>query len=162
MRFLRRRLAHRTLAAVTLACAVALLWVTTAHANTGSVHATEDCSTWQVSVTLNDNVSIDRAVSLTTTIPGTVGFVGHHYDTTHDTVPLVIWTASGTAPASGVVTLHIAASDGHDEFTTSGTIVPATGCETPPPSPSSSPAPSPTPLAISTAAPIAVPDTGGV
>ena len=68
-------------------------------ANTGSVSASETCSTWSVTVTLNHNVTSDRTVVVVTTIPGTTGIAGNHYNTSFGQ----IWSASGAAPATGTV-----------------------------------------------------------
>jgi len=81
-----------------------------------------------VTVSLANNVTPDRFVDVVTTIPGTTGFTGHHYDTTFGQ----IWEAHGAAPASGKVTLNIFTNNnGHPgslEFTANGSIAPATGC----------------------------------
>jgi hypothetical protein len=118
-----------------------------AAANTGNVVASETCSTWSVTVSLNHNVVPARTVVVVTTIPGTVGIAGNHYDTTFGQ----IWSASGPAPASGKVTLTIY-NGSSVEFTTSASIAPAVGCATPTPTPTptstptATPKPTPTPF----------------
>ncbi len=109
-------------------------------ANTGSVTASETCSTWNVSVTLNHNVTSDRTVVVVTTIPGTTGIAGNHYNTSFGQ----IWSATGPAPATGTVTLKILIGS-TVEFTSSASIAPAKGCATPTPTPTPTPRPTPTP-----------------
>ena len=110
------------LAALTSATLLFALAGVTA-ANTGNVAASETCSTWSVSVSLNHNVTSDRTVVVVTTIPGTAGIAGNHYDTSFGQ----IWSVSGPAPATGTVTLEIyVGSVGSSlEYTTSASIAPA-------------------------------------
>ena len=136
-----------TLAALTSATLLFALAGVTA-ANTGNVAASETCATWSVSVSLNHNVTSDRTVVVVTTIPGTVGIAGNHYNTTFGQ----IWSASGPAPAAGTVTLKIYTGS-IVEFTTSASIAPAVGCATPTPRPTPTPTPKPTPTPTPTATP---------
>jgi hypothetical protein len=116
-----------TMAALTGAALIfALAGVAAAHS--GSVVASETCSTWSVTVSLANNTTPDRTVVVTTTIPGTVGIAGNHYNTSFGQ----IWSASGAAPATGTVTLKIY-NGSSVEFTTSASIAPAKGCATPTP-----------------------------
>jgi hypothetical protein len=102
--------------------------IATAYAHSGSVVASETCSSWSASVTLAHNVTIDRFVDVLTTIPGTSGISGGHYDTSNG----LIWTATGAAPSTGTVTLNIYSGKngvpGAREFTATASIVPAHGC----------------------------------
>jgi len=139
------------LAALTSA-ALVLALAGVAAANTGNVAASETCSTWSVSVSLSHNVTSDRTVVVVTTIPGTVGIAGNHYNTTFGQ----IWSASGPSPASGTVTLKIYAGS-IVEFTTSASIAPAVGCATPTPKPTPTPTPRPTPTPTATPTPTPTP-----
>ena len=137
---------YRKLILAALTSATLLLGLAgVAAANTGNVVASETCSTWSVTVSLNNNVTSDRTVVVVTTIPGTVGITGNHYNTTFGQ----IWSASGAAPASGTVTLKIYAGSVL-EFTKSATIAPVVGCATPTPTPTPTPKPTPTPTPTST------------
>ena len=79
-----------------------------AGANTGHVFASQSCHDgWTASVTLDNNVTSDHFVEVTSTIPGTTGIVDGHYDTTHNNGTQQIWDASGPAVSSGTVTLTI-------------------------------------------------------
>jgi hypothetical protein len=113
-------------------------------ANSGTIAASEDCESFSVTVTLSHNVSPSHIVDVLTTIPGTTGFTGKHFDTSFG----VIWTASGPAPASGTVTLNIYQPvNGVPvlEFTRSASISPPDNCSSPTPtSPTPTPTPSPT------------------
>ena len=138
---------YRKLILAALTSATLLLGLAgVAAANTGNVVASETCSTWSVTVSLNNNVTSDRTVVVVTTIPGTVGITGNHYNTTFGQ----IWSASGAAPASGTVTLKIYAGSVL-EFTKSATIAPVVGCATPTPTPTPTPKPTPTPTPTPTA-----------
>lgn len=75
-----------------------------------------------------------------TTIPGTVGITGGHYDTIFGE----IWSASGPAPATGSVTLIISAGT-DEEFRTSKSIQPAEDCPQPTETPAPTVTPTPTP-----------------
>ena len=78
-----------------------------AGANTGHVFATQTCHDgWSAKVTLDNNVSPDHDVVVTSTIPGTKGLT-NTYDTTKNSGQFTIWDASGAAPSSGTVTLTI-------------------------------------------------------
>src|ERR1700676_4558075 len=94
----------------------------TAYAQRRGVATSETCSTWSASVTLNHNVTTDRWVGVISTIPGAPGFAPKQgYDNSFG----LIWSASGTAPQSGKVTLNIFHNNngvpGALEFTASGT-----------------------------------------
>src|SRR4051794_32626350 len=93
-------------------------------ANSGTVSATQNCQTWNASVSLNHDVQPDRSVDVITTIPGTTGFTGHHYNTSYGE----IWSASGAAPTTGSVTLNIYFANGQLEFTDSKTLPAPEGC----------------------------------
>ena len=69
-----------------------------AGANTGSVVASQTCLRWSASVSLDHNVTADRFVEVTSTIPGTTGIVDGHYNTTGNSGPVPVWHASGSAP----------------------------------------------------------------
>jgi hypothetical protein len=100
----------------------------TAFAHSGTVTTSETCSAWSASVTLANNVTIDRFVDVVTTIPGTAGITHGHYDTSKG----LIWNAFGPAPESGKVTLNIYTNNngapGNLEFTTSASLTPAVDC----------------------------------
>jgi len=81
------------------------LGIVPASANNGTVAVGQNCRTWHASVQLNHNVKPDRRVDVVTTIPGTTGITGGHYNTSFGE----IWSAGGTAPAKGTVTLRIGA-----------------------------------------------------
>jgi hypothetical protein len=102
----------------------ALAGIATAHS--GDVIASETCQSWNVSVSLANNVTPDRTVVVVTTIPGTTGIAGNHYNTSFGQ----IWDASGPAPAAGTVTLNIY-KGASLEFTTSAKIEPAKDCDIP-------------------------------
>jgi hypothetical protein len=102
--------------------------IATAYAHSGSVVAAETCSTWSASVTLAHNVTSDRFVDVLTTIPGTTGISGGHFDSSYG----LIWSGGGQAPSTGTVTLNIYynknGAPGPREFTATASIVPAHGC----------------------------------
>lgn len=116
-----RRLFVGTLVAVAALAATAL----PASANTGHVTASQNCTDWSASVTLNHNVTSDRTVNVITTIPGTTGVVGGHFNTSFGT----IWSDSGSAPATGTVTLNIW-NGNHLEFADSASLPKVYGCVT--------------------------------
>jgi hypothetical protein len=95
-------------------------------ANSGTIDVSQDCQTWHVSVSLNHDVQPDRSVDVVTTIPGTTGFSGHHYNTTFGE----IWSAGGPAPSAGTVTLNIYFANGQLEFTDSKSLPVPEGCVT--------------------------------
>src|SRR5437899_2918045 len=97
-----------------------------ASANSGAVSATQNCQTWHVSVSLNHDTQPDRSVDVLTTIPGTSGISGGHYDTSFGE----IWSAGGAAPTSGTVTLNIYFANGQLEFTQSKSLPAPEGCVT--------------------------------
>jgi hypothetical protein len=97
-----------------------------ASANSGAVSATQNCQTWHVSVSLNHDVQPDRSVDVLTTIPGTSGISGVHYDTSFGE----IWSAGGAAPTSGTVTLNIYYANGQLEFTQSKSLPAPEACVT--------------------------------
>jgi hypothetical protein len=84
-----------------------------ASANSGSVTVSQNCQTWHANVVLNHDVRPDRSVYVVTTIPGTHGISGGHYNTSFGQ----IWSASGPAPTSGTVTLNVYLPNGRREFT---------------------------------------------
>jgi hypothetical protein len=101
----------------------------TAYANTGAVATSENCSTWSASVTLNHNVTPDKWVAVVSTISGSPGFAPKQgYDNSFG----LIWSASGAAPTSSMVTLNIFHNNngapGTLEFTTSGMLTPPSEC----------------------------------
>jgi hypothetical protein len=95
-----------------------------AFANNGTVTVGQNCQTWHATVVLNHNVRPDRSVYVVTTIPGTHGIRGRHYNTSFGR----IWSASGPAPASGTVTLNIYLPNGHREFTETKALHAPAGC----------------------------------
>jgi hypothetical protein len=120
------RFGPRTLLISLIAATLLLAFAGPAYAHGGTITATEDCVAFHVTVTLHHNVTPDRSVQIVTTIPGTHGFTGHHFNKTFG----VIWRASGPAPAIGVVTLNIYRPDHTLEFTTHASVQPAAGCPT--------------------------------
>lgn len=99
-----------------------------AHAHTGSVKVTQDCHTWQAVVELNHNVTADRAVYVTSTIPGTTGLNNQHYNTSYGE----IWGWVGTAVQHGTVTLYIFKPQGNDwvlEYKEAKSLPTPSGCE---------------------------------
>ena len=127
---------------LTLISASALMlfaFASVATANTGSIVASEDCQSFIVHVYLTNNVSIDRTVIVTTTIPGTTGIAGNHYNTTGASGNTEILTLSGPAPAAGEVELKINYSNGTLEYSTKASIKPLENCATPTPTPHSRP-----------------------
>ena len=99
-------------------------------AHSGSITVTQTCQSWSVSVSLANNVTADRTVYVNTTIPGTTGIAGNHYNTTFGQ----IWDASGPAVTSGSVTLQIY-NGASLEFTTSASLPTPVNCAQPTPSP---------------------------
>jgi hypothetical protein len=95
-------------------------------ANSGTIDLSQDCQTWHASVSLNHDVQPDRSVDVITTIPGTTGITGGHYNTSSGE----IWSAGGAAPTSGTVTLNIYFANGQLEFTDSKTLPVPEGCVT--------------------------------
>lgn len=112
--------------------------------HSGSVVVSQTCQTWSAEVDLANNVTSDRTVVVTTTIPGTIGIAGNHYDTSFGQ----IWDASGPAVSSGTVTLTIY-NGTKVEFTASGTLPTPSDCPTP--------TPVPTPTVVPTAPPTVAP-----
>jgi LPXTG-motif cell wall-anchored protein len=90
-----------------LAAATVVALALPAGANTGHVDASQTCDGWWAKVTLDNNVTADHYVEVTTTIPGTSGITDGHYDTTGNSGTQVIWSASGDQPTHGTVTLTI-------------------------------------------------------
>ena len=120
--------------------------VVTAYANTGLVTATENCTSWSAAVYLNNNVSPDHTVDVTSTIPGTPNISNGHYTTTGDSGNTLIWNYSGAAPAAGTVTLDIFNSNGSlDSSARAGSRRPRASTPTPKPTPTPTPKPTPTP-----------------
>ena len=97
---------------------------TTASAHSGGVTATQDCKTWSVEVHLDNNTTPERTVDVLTTIPGTTGITGGHYDTDMGQ----IWSASGAAIAQGTVTLNIYTGDTL-EYTASASLPTPADCK---------------------------------
>lgn len=120
-RYRKSLLAVLTSTALLFTLLFSLAGVATAHS--GSIVASETCQSWSVSVSLANNVTSDRTVDVITTIPGTTGITGGHYDTSFGQ----IWQASGAAPATGTVTLNVY-NGASLEFTTSASIAPAENC----------------------------------
>jgi hypothetical protein len=88
----------------------------TAFGHSGAVHLDENCNVWHARVELAHNVTPDRLVFVTTSIPGTTGILNGHYDTSKG----LIWSATGPYPASGTVALVIYKPKGNSwalEFT---------------------------------------------
>lgn len=102
------------------------LGVMPASANNGTVTVSQNCQTWHASVVLSHNVLPNRSVYVVTTIPGTSGISGHHYNTSFGQ----IWSASGPAPTSGTVTLNIYLPNGQREFTETKALHAPEGCVT--------------------------------
>jgi hypothetical protein len=136
----RRVLAATWVALCSVLLAASTLFALPAAAHSGDVTVSQDCSTWSATVTLAHNVTIDRTVVVTTTIPGTNGIAGGHYDSSYGQ----IWTASGPAIASGTVTLTI--WNGQiKEFQTSASLPQPVDCATPTPTEKPTPTEEPTP-----------------
>ena len=114
----------------TLALLLSMTVVASVSANTGSITKSEKCDTGAVHVFLNNNVSTDRKVTVTSTIPGftTTGITDKSYTTTGNVGPVEIWSASGPEPFAGVVTLTIKYSNNSVEFTTSTTLTAQEPC----------------------------------
>lgn len=107
--------------------------------HSGDVVVTQACAPvgWTAVVSLANNVTMDRTVKVTTTIPGQTGITNGHYDTTHNSGDLVIWSKSGTTVTSGSVTLTITYTDHGQtvtEFTETKTL-PTPSCPTLPAKP---------------------------
>lgn len=104
-----------------LVTALSLALFSVASANTGSITVTESCADgYVVTVTLHNNVTLDRTIVVTTTIPGTQGISGHFG-------PGVILVLTGAANVSGTVTLQIFNGTSL-EFTDSVTVNALAGC----------------------------------
>ena len=131
---------RRLLAIISSSAVVLFGFAAVATANTGSIVASENCQSFIVHVYLTNNVSIDRTVIVTTTIPDTTGIAGNHYNTTGASGNTEILTLSGPAPAAGEVELKINYSNGTLEYSTKASIKPLETCATP------TPTPTPTPL----------------
>ena len=103
---------RKLLALVAAAGLMTFAFASVATANTGSIVASEDCRSFIVHVFLANNVEFDRTVIVETTILGTTGIAGNHYDTTDNPGDFEILTLSGPAPATGtVVVTHQGRSD---------------------------------------------------
>jgi len=88
----------------------------TAFGHSGTVHLDENCNVWHARVELAHDVTPDLLVFVTTSIPGTTGILNGHYDTSYG----LIWSATGSYPASGTVALVIYKPKGNSwalEFT---------------------------------------------
>ncbi len=116
----------RAAIAAALTAAFLVLLSAPAFANSGTVTATQTCDHWSATITLNHNVETDRSVDIITTIPGTAGTTGTHYNTNFGQ----IWHEEGTTPTTGTVTLNIYyPGAGGLEFTQSATLPTVTNCE---------------------------------
>jgi outer membrane biosynthesis protein TonB len=135
-----------------LAVLVALLMApVTVLGHSGFITASQNCETFDVRVFLNNDVTEDRTVTVTTTIPGTTGTT-KHVDTTDESEPVEILHLNGDAPKTGTVTLSISP----DDFVRSASIEPASNCEEQP-TPTPEATPTPAPEATPTPAPEATP-----
>lgn len=109
------------LAALVIAGAAILGTAGVASAHTGNVSITQDCDTLHVAVNLDHNVSADRSVTVTSTIPGIVpNITNQHFNSSYGN----IYTAdinSQYGSKAGTVTLTIDAGQ-QQEFTTSATV----------------------------------------
>lgn len=116
-----------------LALVLSMTIAGSASANTGSITSSQSCSAGAVHVYLNNNVSSDRKVTVTSTIPGftTTDITNKSYNTTGNSGPLEIWSASGPQPFAGVVTLTIKRSRGSVEATYSKTMTAQDACPAP-------------------------------
>jgi len=141
---------RKFLAAGVAALIAVMMAAGTVSAHTGSIEASKDCQTGQVRVSLNNNVTIDRTVDVVTTIPGTTGISGGHYNTTGNTGSIVIWQASGPQPFEGKVDLYIYNGNHQQEFHASKTVTKEKDC----------PEVTPTPTATPTETPVVTPTAG--
>ena len=118
---------------VTLALFLAMTIAGSVSANTGSITSSQSCSEGAVHVFLNNNVSSDRKVTVTSTIPGftTTDITDKSYTTTGNAGPVEIWSASGPQPFAGTVTLTIKFSNGSVEATYSKTMTAQDPCPAP-------------------------------
>ena len=73
---------RKLLTLISASALVLFAFAAVATANTGSIVASENCQSFIVHVYLTNNVSIDRTVIVTTTIPDTTGIAGNHCNTT--------------------------------------------------------------------------------
>ncbi len=121
-------------AALALAALVLPLTAGLVSAHSGDVKASQTCQSWSAEVDLANNVTSDRTVVVTTTIPGTVGIEAGHFNTSFGK----IWEASGPGVTSGTVTLKIY-NGAKVEFAASRTLPTPAGCATPSPAASLSP-----------------------
>lgn len=101
-----------------------------AGANSGGVHVAQNCSGWTASVTLDNNVTADHWVNVTTTIPGQTGLVNQHFKTTPPEEGGTIWSASGNTQTTGSVTLNILNANLSVEHTYTATLPPIVVCDT--------------------------------
>ena len=129
-----RRARKRALSTgVTLALFLSMTIAGLASANTGSISMSQDCSTGEVHVFLNNNVSADRKITVTSTIPGftSTDITDKSYNTTGNSGPVEIWSASGPQPFAGTVTLTIKYSNGSTEASYSKTLTAQDPCPEP-------------------------------
>ena len=129
-----RRAWKRALSAgVTLALVLSMTLAGSASANSGSITSSQSCSEGAVHVFLNNNVSSDRKVTVTSTIPDftTTNITNKSYNTTGNAGPVEIWSASGPQPFAGVVTLTIKYSNGAVENAYSKTMTAQDPCPAP-------------------------------
>jgi len=118
---------------VTLALFLAMTVAGLVSANTGSITSSQNCSGGAVHVWLDNNVSADHKVTVTSTIPGftATGITDKSYDTTGNAGPVEIWSASGPQPFAGTVTLTIKFSNGSVEATYTKTMTAQDPCPAP-------------------------------
>jgi hypothetical protein len=143
----------------------------------GTVYASQNCPTegsaWYVSVSLENGVSADDWVEVSTNIPDADGIAASRgYDETGNPGLTQIWDASGPTVTTGTVTLNIYGPEddggpGALLFTATATL-PTPTCTTPTPTPTATPTPTPTPTPTAAPTPtptgqvlaVSTPDTG--
>jgi hypothetical protein len=101
-----RRLRTGAMGAIVIGGAIVMggaATLVTAFANTGEVAATQSCTTYSVSASLDNNVD-HRWVTVTFPNTSTDVITPAVYTTLANTVSTVVWSKSGAAPATGTVT----------------------------------------------------------
>ena len=118
---------------LTFALILSLTLVGAVSANSGGITSSASCSSGEVHVFLNNNVSSDRKVTVTSTIPGftDTGITDKSYNTTGNAGNVEIWSASGPQPFAGTVTLVIKYSNGAVEASYSKTMTAHDPCPAP-------------------------------